>query len=79
MDWANVYPVPASEQLTVQLAEGFQKGRYQVLNLQGQVMFESDFDAKSFQINVTGLPNATYFLQINSASGNIVKSFTVNR
>jgi hypothetical protein len=79
MDWANVYPVPASEQLTVQLAEGFQKGRYQVLNLQGQVMFESDFDAQSFQFDVTGMPNATYVLQINCASGNIVKSFTVSR
>lgn len=79
IDWANVYPVPASEQLTVQLAEGFQKGRYQVLNLQGQVMFESDFDAQSFQFDVTGMPNATYILQINCASGNIVKSFTVSR
>jgi hypothetical protein len=79
MDWANVYPVPASEQLSVQLADGYQTGHYQLLNYQGQIILESNFNAQSFQIDVSNLPNASYILQINCASGNIVKSFTVNR
>ena len=75
----NLYPVPSSEQLTVQLSEKFTSGHYQIVNLQGQVVLEADFAQNVFDVNVSNLMNAQYVISIKSQDVILNKPFTVNR
>lgn len=64
----NVYPNPVSNILTV---ETDVKGEYQIVNLVGQTVLRGQTNAQN--IDVSGLPQGTYFLQVGKEQMKFIK------
>ena len=64
----NIYPNPVSNILTM---ETNFKGDYQVINLVGQTVLRGQINAQN--IDVSGLPQGTYFLQVGKEQMKFIK------
>ncbi len=71
-----VYPNPAGDVLNV---ESFGYGLLTLVNVAGEVVFTTSITKTNTQLDVTGLPNGIYFLQINSAQGIAVRQVVIAR
>ena len=65
-----VYPNPASDFVLVESTETVND--YEIYNITGAMVCRSQVTAKSFHIDLRGLPNGTYLLQLNQ--GNRIKT-----
>lgn len=80
-DAANIYPVPATNTLHVDLNwKQAQTAVIAIYDMTGRVMnqWESDYGTQYFSaISVNHLASGTYFIKINGTQGQIVKQFVV--
>jgi hypothetical protein len=66
----NIYPNPATHSLTISIQTS---ASYCLLTDNGQVIKEGNLNEGENTLNVSSLPNGTYFLQVKSAKGISVK------
>ncbi|MCX6234803.1 MAG: T9SS type A sorting domain-containing protein, partial [Bacteroidetes bacterium] len=67
----NVYPVPATDYVNVEVSDNVRELR--VINYVGQVVLERNVgQAKSFQLNTSTLSSGSYMIEFTSEDGNII-------
>nr|NQU91780.1 T9SS type A sorting domain-containing protein [Bacteroidota bacterium] len=72
----NLYPNPATDM--VNITTNFMIKHMKVVNYVGQVVFESDIDQVSYQINTSNFGSGMYFVQIETNDGTVItKRLTV--
>lgn len=79
-----VFPVPATEKITLQLAlkEQADKAVVRLMDVSGKTILQRDYQnvQKEFiSYNVDKLPGGTYFLQVTTAKGTGTKKFVVSK
>ena len=63
----NIYPNPAKDFVTVELADANNDGQVEILNLLGQVVLtQSLIEGTSSSINITNLKAAVYLIKVTS-------------
>jgi hypothetical protein len=72
----SVYPNPTSDELRVVSAKISDNSRVQILNLQGQVLYDNE-NFKGDLINIQQLPNGVYLLKYSDSKYFAVKKFVV--
>lgn len=68
----NLYPNPAMNFLTI---ETIQPSQIEILNLQGQIIYESNFNEKNTSIDVSWFPAGLYFIKMSTAGNYAVAKF----
>ncbi len=71
--YANVYPIPAKNNLNIESSNIINK--IKIINLFGQVEIEKDIDSKFSKINVSELNSGVYFIQMDFDGGTVTKRF----
>ena len=72
------YPNPTTETLTLQISEyNDEKLAYQLFDMQGKQISNVQVTAQQTQINMNGLPSATYFIYIVNQENKKVQSFKI--
>ncbi len=64
----NIYPNPASDNITVELSN-YQDASVEITNLQGQTIYRNLLQAKTNQLNTNNIPSGVYVLKVNSKEG----------
>jgi len=77
----NIYPNPASKQLTLSFPEFNTKNKAiaTLYNLSGQQLLQQNITQSNTEIDVHSLSNGIYFLKLNTNKGIIMKKFVVSR
>ena len=63
----NVYPNPANERLTIESDESISDIR--MINMLGQVVYSATVSDNRHQINVSGMQQGVYFIQVGTSAG----------
>jgi hypothetical protein len=72
------YPNPTTENLTLQISDyNNEKLAYQLFDIQGKQISNEQVTAQQTQINMNGLPSATYFIYIVNQKNKKVQSFKI--
>jgi hypothetical protein len=72
------YPNPTTENLTLQISDyNNEKLAYQLFDMQGKQISNGQVTAQQTQINMNGLPSATYFVYIVNRDNKKVQSFKI--
>lgn len=74
----NIYPNPASDYLMVELDKKC-VGNISILNLVGNVIVNTDINSLNMRIDLTGLPEGIYFLNIQTDTNRIVKKIKIQK
>lgn len=74
----DVYPNPATEQITVSLAQGFDNAAVQIIDVQGRSVMVRSLTAALSTINVDSLTSGVYFVKITSGGKEAVKKIIIN-
>lgn len=72
----NVFPNPASEKATITTALYYPSGNAKLLDENGRFVKEMIFSGNAFEMNLSGLPAGTYFIEVNGlpeAKAEVVK------
>ena len=73
-----LYPVPASQLLTVTMSHPYVDMGYQVYDASGRLVAQGDLSANAYMINVSAMPVGSYTLRLHPAGQrDIVSRFTV--
>lgn len=72
---ARIYPNPAREQLTIDLAQPVRNGVIEVTDLQGRRVLSQKMNGSSAQLNLDKLNRGTYIICLTSAEGRVVSRF----
>jgi hypothetical protein len=74
------FPNPTAENLTLQLSDyNNEKLSYQLFDMQGKQLSNGQVTAKQTQINMNGLPSATYLINVVNQENKKVQSFKINK
>ncbi|MCB0756188.1 MAG: T9SS type A sorting domain-containing protein, partial [Flavobacteriales bacterium] len=68
----DVYPVPSSELITVELDASTVYVMLQILDLSGKMVFETTSNSNRTQLNVSGLSSGVYLLQAIDGSATVI-------
>ena len=72
------FPNPTTENLTLQISDyNNEKLSYQLFDIQGKQLSNGPITAQQTQIDMTGLPTATYFVNIVTQENKKVQSFKI--
>ena len=72
------FPNPTTENLTLQISDyNNEKLSYQLFDMQGKQLSNIQVTAQQTQINMNGLPSATYFINVVNQENKQVQSFKV--
>jgi hypothetical protein len=75
---AKVYPVPATDFVTMEFAEKLEKAELQILSLSGKLLKKIDISNRStYQLDVSDLKPASYLYRINTNKGQQTGSIVV--
>jgi Secretion system C-terminal sorting domain len=67
-----IYPNPASSQVTLALPESKEAYQIRLVNTQGHLMYQIDNQAVNPTIDVSGLADGMYFVQILDKRGTVL-------
>ncbi|MFA4852248.1 MAG: T9SS type A sorting domain-containing protein [Bacteroidales bacterium] len=70
----NIYPNPATNELTIELTNLNTKLKFEIINLNGQTLYSSSIEKKGV-IDISHLPNGFYLVKLSTDKTNIVKKF----
>ena len=72
------FPNPTSENLTLQVSDyNNEKLSYQLFDMQGKQLSNGQVTAQQTQININGLPSATYFVNVLNQENQKVQSYKI--
>jgi hypothetical protein len=72
------FPNPTMENLTLQISDyNNEKLSYQLFDMQGKQLSNGQLVVEQTQINMNGLPSATYFIHVVNQENKIVQSFKI--
>ena len=72
------FPNPTSENLTLQISDfKNEKLSYQLFDIKGKLLSNGQVTAQQTQINMNGLPTATYFIHVVNRENKNVQSFKI--
>lgn len=72
------FPNPTTENLTLQISDyNNEKLSYQLFDMQGKQLSNGQIVAQQTQINMNGLPSATYFINVVNQENKKVQSFKI--
>ena len=73
-----VFPNPTSDNLSLQISDyNNEKLSYKLFDMQGKQLSNGQITAQQTQIDMTGLPTATYFVNIVNQENKKVQSFKI--
>lgn len=72
----SVYPNPASENFTL-TSNKIQLERLKILNVLGEIIYESNIASKTSSFNIVGYPAGIYFLHLKCPQGTAVKKLVI--
>jgi hypothetical protein len=73
-----VFPNPTADNLTLQISDyNNEKLSYQLYDMQGKLLTNGQVTAQQTQINMNGLPSATYFINVVNQENKKVQSFKI--
>jgi hypothetical protein len=73
-----VFPNPTSDNLSLQISDyNNEKLSYKLFDMQGKQLSNGQITAQQTQIDMTGLPTATYFVNIVNQENKQVQSFEI--
>ena len=74
----SIFPNPTADNLTLQISDyNNEKLSYQLFDMQGKHLSNGQITAQQTQIDMTGLPTATYFVNIVNQENKQVQSFKI--
>jgi hypothetical protein len=74
----SIFPNPTADNLTLQISDyNNEKLSYQLFDMQGKQLSNGQITAQQTQIDMTGLPTATYFVNIVNQENKQVQSFEI--
>ena len=74
----SIFPNPTADNLTLQISDyNNEKLSYQLFDMQGKQLSNGQITAQQTQIDMTGLPTATYFVNIVNQENKQVQSFKI--
>lgn len=65
----SLFPVPARDQLQVDLSQNISQGQVFIFDSNGQVLINNEFRNNSFQVNTSSFKSGIYLLQIQAKEG----------
>jgi len=71
----NVYPNPASDQITVKCTHNISE--YTIINYVGQVILHNVVNSDNFNVNVSSLSTGMYFIQLDTEYGVVTEKISV--
>ena len=72
------FPNPTTENLTLHISDyNNEKLSYQLFDMQGKQLSNGQVTAQQTQININGLPSATYFVNVVNQENQKVQSFKI--
>lgn len=72
------FPNPSTENLTLQISDyNNEKFSYQLFDMQGKQLSNGQVTAQQTQINMNGLPSATYFINVVNHENKKFQSFKI--
>ncbi len=71
----NLYPNPASNQLTININERLVGSNFTILNMVGQRVLSGKINSRSTLLEVGGLPGGSYLVRVQSREANAVLRF----
>lgn len=74
----NIYPNPATDYIMVELDQKC-VGNISILNLVGNVIVNTEINSLNMRIDLTGLPEGIYFLNIQTDTDRIVKKIKIQK
>jgi hypothetical protein len=70
----NIYPNPAKNNLQINLIDkSLTNNKYQILDLNGRVILEGNFDTEINQINIENLSKGLYIFKIKNLYKKFIK------
>lgn len=74
----SIFPNPTADNLTLQISDYNNENlSYQLFDMQGKQISNGQITAQQTQIDMTGLPTATYFVNIVNPENKQVQSFKI--
>ena len=74
----SVFPNPTADNLTLQISDyNNEKLTYQLFDMQGRQLSNGQVIVEQTQINMNGLPSATYFIHVVNQENKKVQSFKI--
>ena len=74
----SVFPNPTADNLTLQISNyNNEKLSYQLFDMQGKQLINGQVTAQQTQINMNGLPSATYFINVVNQENKKVQTFKI--
>ena len=67
-----VFPNPAGDQVTVQCLGGYQRGEWQLFDLNGRCILSQTVTAETMSLNLTQCPSGVYLLRRVDADGKVL-------
>ncbi|MBK6815739.1 MAG: T9SS type A sorting domain-containing protein [Chitinophagales bacterium] len=74
----NIYPNPASDYILIELDQKC-IGNISILNLVGNVIVNMEINSLNIRIDLTGLPEGIYFLDIQTDTDRVVKKIKIQK
>lgn len=74
----NIYPNPAEDYFTVEIGNELIKTQFEIINIEGKLMYSSILSSNKTQIDLTNFPNGIYYLKISTSDTNINEKIVVN-
>lgn len=72
------FPNPTTDNLTLQISDfNNEKLSYHLYDMQGKMLIRGQLTAKQTQINISSLPNGTYFINVVNQENKKVQSFKI--
>lgn len=73
----SIFPIPANDELNIKST--LEMNHISIVNIHGQIVYESNVNAKDAIVNVSNLSNGLYHLQINTVNGFVVKKISIKK
>ena len=70
-----IYPVPATDVLTIEVP--YAEGKYAIYNVAGMALQSGEINDNVTTVDVSNLSKGSYMLQYSTSQGVVVKSFIV--
>lgn len=72
----NVYPIPASYNVTIETVQGSNENSFELYNISGMLIDKQKFN-QSTDIDLSSLAKGTYVLKIHNSDGYLTKKIIV--
>jgi glucose/arabinose dehydrogenase len=74
---ALIYPVPASDLITIEVSEALIGGNYEVIDYGGRIVAEGVLDSNSTTLGVSNLARGSFYLFLQNEDAMITRTFTL--